>query len=126
MDPICIKQTGKYGKGVYATRAIKQGELIEQSPVLVAQTSEWEHLKNTVLFDYCFTWGFDDEDIAIALGYGSLYNHSFNPNATFTNNPVNQSIDFFAITDIRDNDEITINYNQDPDDCTPLWFDVID
>ena len=29
------KDTGKYGRGIYATRDIKTGELIEASPVLV-------------------------------------------------------------------------------------------
>lgn len=126
MAPICIKDTGKYGRGVYATRDIKKGELIEVSPVLLSRENEWKYLQKTVLFNYCFTWGDNYEHTAIALGYGSLYNHSYTPNATFDNNIDNFSIDFYALADIKDGDEITINYNEDAEDRSPLWFDVID
>ncbi len=126
MVPIRIKDTGKYGRGIYATRDIKAGELIEVSPVLISCKNEWAHLKKTVLFDYCFTWGENYEHSAIALGYGSLYNHSYTPNATFDNNVDNLSIDFYAIVDIKAGEEITINYNENADDKSPLWFDVID
>ncbi|QUW23675.1 SET domain-containing protein-lysine N-methyltransferase [Sporosarcina sp. Marseille-Q4063] len=126
MLPICIKDTGKYGKGIYATRDIKTGELIEVSPVLISSKNEWKYLKKTVLFDYCFTWGENYEQIAVALGFGSLFNHSFTPNAMFINNIGNLSIDFYAIVDIKASEEITINYNGDSDDKSPLWFDVLE
>ncbi|WP_342515092.1 SET domain-containing protein [Sporosarcina sp. FSL K6-1522] len=124
--PICIKDTGKYGRGVYATRDIKKGELIEASPVLVSCQDEWKYLEKTILFDYCFTWGNNYEHTAIALGYGSLFNHSYMPNATFVNNLDNLSIDFYAFNDIKEGEEITINYNEDVEDKNPLWFDVIE
>ena len=87
---------------------------------------EWKYLKKTILYNYCFTWGDNYEHTAIALGYGSLYNHSYTPNAMFTNNIDNLSIDFYAIADIDDGQEITINYNEDSEDKSPLWFDVLD
>ena len=126
MLPICVKDTEKYGKGIYATRDIKAGELIEVSPVLVSCKNEWKYLKKTVLFNYCFTWGEDYEQIAIALGYGSLFNHSYTPNTTFINNLDNLSIDFYANENIKDGEEITVNYNGELDDKSPLWFDVLD
>ena len=126
MLPICIKDTGKYGRGVFATRDIKTGELIEVSPVLASSKNDWKYLKKTVLYNYCFSWGENYEHTAIALGYGSLYNHSYTPNAKFANNTDNTSIDFYAIADINDGQEITINYNEDSEDNSPLWFEVID
>ena len=126
LGPICIKDTGKYGRGIYATRDIKTGELIEASPVLISCKNEWKYIKKTVLFDYCFTWGENYEHTAVALGYGSLFNHSYTPNASFTNNIDNLSIDFYAIDDINSGEEITINYNEDAEDNSPLWFDVIE
>ena len=125
MLPICIKDTEKYGRGVFATRDIKAGELIEVSPVLTSCKDDWKYLKKTVLNDYCFSWGDNYEHTAIALGYGSLYSHSYTPNAMFTNNIDKLSIDFFAISDIDGGQEITINYNEDSEDKSPLWFDVI-
>lgn len=124
MQTVFIKDTGKYGRGVFAARDIKKGELIEVSPILISPKEEWEYLRKTVLFDYCFTWGEDYEQTAIALGYGSLYNHSYQPNAMFNNNSVNDTIDFYAIRDIKEGVEITINYNEDAEDQSPLWFEV--
>ena len=126
MLPICLKDTGKYGRGVYAKRDIKTGELIEVSPVLISSKNEWKYLKKTVLYDYCFTWGESYEHTAVALGYGSLFNHSYTPNAGFINNIHNLSIDFYAISDIKDGEEIVINYSEDYEGESPLWFDVLD
>ncbi|OCA82843.1 SET domain-containing protein [Pseudobacillus wudalianchiensis] len=126
MGSIYIKDTGRYGRGVYAARDIRKGELIEISPVVVSPKKEWKYLEKTVLFDYCFSWGKDYEHTAIVLGYGSIFNHSYTPNATFDNNLDNLSVDFYAITDIAEGEEITINYNGEPEDQSPLWFDVMD
>lgn len=124
MALICIKDTGKYGRGIYATRDIKKDELIEVSAVLISPKNEWKYLKKTTIFNYCFFWG--KNDTAIALGHGSLFNHSYTPNAIFDNNEDNLSIDFYAVTDIKKGEEITINYNGEPEDKSPLWFDVIE
>jgi uncharacterized protein len=123
MGPICVKNTKKYGRGVFATRDIKKGELIEEAPVIFVPQKERRFLKKTIVSEYYFYWGEHYEDAAIALGFGSFYNHSYTPNATFNENLVNQSIDFYAIDDIKAGDEITINYNGDPDDKSPLWFE---
>ncbi|MFK2825196.1 SET domain-containing protein [Bacillus sp. B190/17] len=126
MGLIYIKNTEKYGNGVYAGRDIKTGELIEVSPILVSDKTEWKYLRKTVLVDYCFSWGKNYKHTAIALGYGALFNHSYTPNALFDYNEDNLSIDFYARNDIKKDEEITINYNGDPDDRSALWFDVID
>lgn len=126
MGPIDVQDTGKYGRGVFATRDIQAGELLESAPVIVMEEREWKYVKKTALFDYCFIWGDDSEQTAIALGYGSLYNHSYRPNAIFRNNPNKLTIDFYAVQHIKKGDEITINYNEDLEDLTPLWFDVIE
>lgn len=124
MAPIMVKDTGKYGRGLFATRDIKKDELIEVSPVVISPNHEWKYLKKSVLFYYCFYWG--DDDTAIALGLGSLFNHSYTPNITFYNNEENVSIDFYALEDINEGEELTINYNGETDDQSPLWFNVIE
>jgi SET domain-containing protein len=121
--PICMKNTGKYGRGIYATRGIKKGEFLEEAPVIISPKTEREHLKKTVLLNYCFRW---NGHLAIALGYGSIFNHSYTPNARYITNIDNQSIDFYSMTDIREGEEITVNYNGDPKDKSPLWFDVLE
>lgn len=124
VPPICIKHTGKYGRGIFATRDIKKDEWIESSPVVVSPKKDWKYLKKTSLFEHCFYWG--DDDTALALGYGSLFNHSYTPNARFDNNEERMTIDFYAHADIVAGEEITINYNGEVDDTDSLWFDVIE
>ncbi|WP_274310032.1 SET domain-containing protein [Solibacillus daqui] len=124
LGPICIKDTGKYGKGIYATRDIKKDELIEVSPVIILPKGDWKYLKKTSLLYYSFYWG--KNDTAIALGFGSLFNHSYTPNTNFENNTENLSIDFYALNDILMGEELTINYNGDLENKSPLWFDVIE
>jgi SET domain-containing protein len=125
VGPICMKNTGKYGRGMFAVRDIKKGELIEQSPVFVAPKSQRKYLKKTVFLEYYFNWGEKYDQCAIALGYGSLFNHSYTPNAVFNNNLENLTIDFHALMDIKEGEEITINYNGDPNDKSPVWFEAI-
>ncbi|MCA0983633.1 SET domain-containing protein [Halobacillus yeomjeoni] len=121
---LIIKETNRYGRGVFTTRKIKKGDLIEQSPVIVVPSRERRFITKTVLSNYFFNWGRSFNDVAVALGYGSLFNHSYSPNAYFKNNLRASTVDFYAYKDIQAGEEITVNYNGDPRDSTPVWFDV--
>jgi hypothetical protein len=112
------------GRGVFATAAIAAGEVFERAPVIVSPEVEWPALERTVLFHYSFAWGPGLRHTAIALGYASLYNHSFAPNARFVLQPDALLIDFVALRPIAAGEEILLNYNGDPADRDPLWFDV--
>lgn len=114
----------KYGRGIFATRKIKKGELIHEAPVIISPKEEYQYLKKTILVEYAFWWGEDLEECALALGYGSLFNHSYTPNALYKLNLKNKTIDIYAYRDIKSGDEILINYNGDPEDDEPMWFDV--
>ena len=112
------------GRGVFASRAIRAGEIIEEAPVIVLPGAEIEHLERTVLQDYYFLWGADEEDAAILLGVCSLCNHSYEPNAVFELRPESQTIRFVARRDIAAGEEITTNYNGDPANIKPVWFEA--
>jgi hypothetical protein len=112
------------GRGVFASRAIRADEIIEEAPVIVLPAAEIEHLERTVLTDYYFLWGADEEDAAILLGMCSLCNHSYEPNAVFVLRPESQTIRFVARRDIAAGEEITTNYNGDPANLKPVWFDA--
>lgn len=59
--------------------------------------------------------------LAIALGFGSIYSHSYEPNATYKKRFKNKTIDFIAIKDIKKGGEITVNYNYgNPEDKSAL------
>lgn len=112
------------GRGVFASRAIRAGEIIEEAPVIVLPGAEIEHIERTVLQDYYFLWGADEKDAAILLGVCSLCNHSYEPNALFELRPESQTIRFVARRDIAAGEEITTNYNGDPANLKPVWFDA--
>lgn len=110
------------GRGVFARRHFAAGELIEQVPVLVIPAEQWRHVAQTVLLNYCFSWGADSQHAALALGFGSLYNHSYHPNATYVKRLAEALIDFVALRAIDSGQEITINYNGSPTGQEPMWF----
>jgi SET domain-containing protein len=113
------------GRGIVAAEAIKKGELIERSPVLVIPESDRDKTDESLLFTYVFMWekGTTEEDLyrrkgraGITLGYTSLCNHSNDPNADFDRLIDEKLLDLFAIRDIAEGEEITIDYQM------TLWF----
>lgn len=111
---------GEFNRGVFATQDIKKGELFHEAPVIAYPNEEHEHIEKTLLADYAFEYGINHS--AILLGYGMLFNHSYEPNATYEINFDNHTFDFFAYRDIKAGEEILINYNGDVDDKEQLWF----
>lgn len=112
---------GEFTRGVFATEDITKGTCFHQAPVVAYPNEEHEHIEKTLLADYCFEFGVGRS--AILLGYGMLFNHAYQPNATYEINFDNETFDFFAHKDIKAGEEIFINYNGEPDDPELLWFD---
>lgn len=109
------------GRGVFAHAAIAKGALVERAPALVLTAEQYGHVEKTILADYCFSWG---AETAIVLGHVMLYNHSYAPNAKFVKRLDERVIEMIALRDISAGEEIVWNYNGDPDDDSPLWFQV--
>ncbi len=111
------------GRGVFTARAISIGDAIEVCPVIVIPPEELPVIHKTGLHDYYFLWEEDEKSGAIALGYGSLYNHSYQPNARYLVDFADRTINISCIRNIEAGEEITFNYNGDPKDGTLVWFD---
>ncbi len=109
--PVSVVLVPGRGRGVVAARPIAKGELIERAPVIVVDARELEAIRSTRLARYYFEWGENEDQGAIVLGYGSLYNHSYEPCAEFEFRERDHAIDYVALRDIRAGEEITINYN---------------
>ena len=73
-------------------------------------SKEMKIIDDTVLYNYYFLWGANQKKCAICLGYGSLYNHDYHPNARYELDLANKTIDFFCIKEIEAGEEITVNY----------------
>lgn len=112
------------GLGVFAAALIKKGEIIETCPVLVVPRKDYPELKKTILRNYYFMWG--HVTVGICLGFGSYYNHSYVPNATYKKDIKTKTIKFITLRDISKEEEITVNYNYgQPDDKKQLWIPEI-
>ena len=83
MKNIIVKKSKINGNGVFASNPIKNGETIEVCPLILLPRKERKLIEKTSIYDYYFGWGKDKKQPAIALGYGSLYNHSFNTNTLY-------------------------------------------
>jgi uncharacterized protein len=121
-DAIEVKRVRGKGRGVFARRPIEAGEVIETCPVLVLPAGSVEDV-SAGIGGYVFEWG--RGRLALALGYGSLYNHSYRPNACYVDLAGRTKV-FTAIRDIAAGEEITVNYNGEPEDQAPVGFEVVE
>lgn len=112
------------GRGLFAKKRYAKDEVIERAPVIVIPAGEEKLIEETVLYNYTYAWGESSQDSAICLGYGSLCNHSYRPNAFYVRNYETMTMNFIALREIEEGEEITVNYNGDPSDTSPLWFEV--
>ncbi len=109
------------GRGVFASSRIEARELIEQCPIVaLPDAKDRDRLRKTGLVNYYFLWGDRRDHAAICLGWGSVYNHSFSPNAKYEKVLEDGRMDFMALRAIEPGEEIFVNYNGDPDNQTPL------
>lgn len=119
-----IANTTDRGRGVFTAKAITKGEIIEICPLIILSEKDKKIIHQTHLHDYYFDWGETEKECAIALGYGSIYNHDTNPNADYFMNHEDQSITVECIQDIEAGSEITFMYVHKKEDESKLWFNV--
>ena len=98
------------GRGVFAGRPFRKGEVIEVCPVILLQRRQERQLVGEVLEKYIFHWPKGAYVAAIALGYGSIYNHSPNPNARFAPRFGTADVVCRAVCNIADGEQIFIDY----------------
>lgn len=118
-----IIEDAERGRGIACLNDIPEGSTIELCPTLMLNTKDTKVIHDTHLHDYYFLWDIEMRTSAIALGYGSLYNHSREPNCDYQLNDLTQEIHFFAIKDIPAGTEILINYQTLETGEDGLWFD---
>lgn len=121
---IAIRESGGRGRGVFATAPIAEGTLFEECHVIVVPAAQVPPLLGTVLRDYVFAWGGTDDEVAVALGCGSLYNHARDPNAMFVRKLEARTLAFHAIRPVAVGEEITISYHGGYGDRGDVWFEI--
>jgi SET domain-containing protein len=105
------------GRGVFALRRFEPDELIEACPVVPIPAEEATVVCATVLGHYVYEW---DDGVAMALGFGSLYNHAPAPNARYERDEDPAVLRVVAMQQIEAGDEVLIDYTGGGEQ--PLWF----
>ena len=118
-----LEKTAK-GRAVFTGREIESNSIIEICPVIVLSKDDSNIIHQTKLHDYYFMWDMNEETCAIALGYGSLYNHSEKANAEFEILHAEKEIQFKSLGPIEAGEEICINYISLKNEGYGLWFTI--
>jgi hypothetical protein len=112
----------RHGLGVFAAHRLDCRRVIERFPVLVVSACHVPDLERSGLHGYLYDW---DGDVGVAFGFGSLYNHSFAPNAEYEAWIDEKLVVVRALCTIPTGEEITLNYagTQPGGD---LWFEPVE
>jgi uncharacterized protein len=117
--------TGK-GRGVFSARRFRRGELVETAPVIVFTSAcSLPRIIANVLYNWEQQTG-EPNTRAIALGYGSLYNHDNPASLSYTADRSARLIRYIAARDIAADEELTINYSAAKGECASAednWFE---
>lgn len=115
---VAVGLAGEKGRGVFTTRSFTEGEVVETCPaipILKFAKHGWRARLAGDLLRYnlsflLYEWLTDG--VALALGYGSLYNHSSQPNAVYELNESAGLIVIRALQDIPEGEEVCISYGE--------------
>ncbi len=121
-----IDNSENKGKGVFTNKKIMPETVIEISPVIVMEGEDRIHLDKTLMHDYIFEWGENNEKCCVALGYLSIYNHSYKSNCEYFMDFNAQTMMIKTVKLILEGEELTLNYNGDWNDPKEIWFPTAD
>jgi uncharacterized protein len=119
-----INYTETKGRAVFSAEPLAENTIIEVAPVIAMSAAERSLLDKTLLHDYIFEWGNNFKDCCVALGYVSIYNHSYNSNCDYFMDFEAQTIMIKTVKPIHANEELTINYNGDTTSAEKVWFET--
>lgn len=100
------------GYGVFCGKPIRAGDVIEVAP-FIEIPREIVYANPNILWKYVFTSHNSPHKVILALGFGSMYNHSTtNPNVGHFINPHDPQrlLNFCALKDIPQGSELLLNY----------------
>jgi len=105
------------GRGLFALHDIQPRTLLHVAPCIEIKQQEYQnHMRHTVLEHYLFNASAGNK--LLALGHGSLFNHSSKPNVDYRVAPTEGCIRYYSgHAMIRKEEELCISYGRN------LWFD---
>lgn len=105
-----VKDTYLKGRGVFATTDIKKNELIESCHLILMDLNDVQGILESYVYEYT------PKTAAIALGHGSLYNHSDDANSEFSFDFKKKLLKVRAKKMITRGSEITVDYGYSEDE----------
>jgi SET domain-containing protein len=103
---VVVRKSSLHGYGVFATKTIRKGQVIEECYVILTRGGD------KGLEDFYFD---AKKKNAVILGFGSIYNHSDEPNADYKINMKRRVATFVATKTIQKGEEIFVSYGDE-------WF----
>lgn len=120
-----LLQTPDRGWGVFTRDALPAELVVEDAVVLPMSAADRIHLDQTSLHDYIFEWHPEGvPGCCLALGWLSLFNHSYTANCEYAMDYEAATMRIETVRPVTAGEELTINYNGDWNDGTPVWFEV--
>jgi hypothetical protein len=119
-----IRNVDGKGRGVFCKQHIAKNEVFEVCQVMVIPASDCDKVKASRLVDYFFSFNKDEGTMALALGFGSLYNHAVYSNSAYTLDRESKTLSFYALEDIPADKEISINYGGEYGKVYNEWFET--
>lgn len=116
------------GKGVFAAQTFHKGDIVEICPVVII-SGPFDELPPTLkkrIFNWHHLTKGADGPHGLALGYGSLYNHSDDPNLYYEAVDSESCLYFKAKRKIKPDEQLTINYDHAYGNKGPVknsWFE---
>ncbi|MFT4566275.1 MAG: SET domain-containing protein [Saprospiraceae bacterium] len=117
-----ILDTGDKGRGVFTSEALSPSDMIEICPIIRIPKGQLINVDPTIFYEYYFLWEEEGYEACVALGYGSLYNHSEHPNAIVIMDYEDGTIKIEAHKEIASGSEIIIDYTGGTKGEVELWF----
>jgi SET domain-containing protein len=105
-NKIIVRKSSIHGYGVFAEKSVKKGEIVEECYALLTR------VEDDILGDYYF---YIRGKNGLLLGYGSIYNHSEDPNVEYNYIPKHQIMVFKANRPIKKGEELFVSYGD-------AWF----
>jgi uncharacterized protein len=119
-----ISSSRKKGRGVFTSETIQAQTTIEISPVIVMSNHDRLLLDQTLMHDYIFEWGEKRNQCCVALGYVSMYNHSYQSNCEYAMDYKKELISVKTMRLVKAGEELFINYSGDWNNQKKVWFDA--
>ncbi|GAC1452196.1 MAG: SET domain-containing protein-lysine N-methyltransferase [Chitinophagaceae bacterium] len=110
------------GRGIFTEVLIEADTVIEIAPVIVMNAADRQKLDETLLHDYIFEWG-EQNECCMALGYVPMYNHSYTSNCEYEMDFESQTISIKTVKQVQAGEELFINYNGNWNEAKPVWFE---